>query len=376
MNKIIYILVISYLIYLVVESIFATRFRRNIKHVIHVNGTRGKSSVTRLIYAGLKAGGIRVFCKTTGTLPMIIDTAGKEAIIHRRGAANIKEQIKILKLAAKEKAEVLVIECMAVDPELQYISQNRIVKADIGVITNVRLDHLDVMGETLDEIGNSLCNTIPKNGICFTADKNFFPLLKDRCEKLNCIPRLVLPKGNEPDFDFEENISIAIEVCKQLGVDENIALGGMIKYQRDPYTTDIYELENGAIFIGGFSINDPISIKIVYNRVITKLQKTDYRLILLITNRLDRGYRTNQHKELALELMPDKIWIMGGNRRVMARDLIKKLPSASINVFNSVEDLPLDSLKKDEIVFAFGNIADLGMDIMDRVKKEGVLYVV
>jgi len=376
MNKIIYILVISYLIYLVVESIFATRFRRNIKHVIHVNGTRGKSSVTRLIYAGLKAGGIRVFCKTTGTLPMIIDTAGKEAIIHRKGAANIKEQIKILKLAAKEKAEVLVIECMAVDPELQYISQNRIVKADIGVITNVRLDHLDVMGETLDEIGNSLCNTIPKNGICFTADKNFFPLLKDRCEKLNCIPRLVLPKGNEPGFDFEENISIAIEVCKQLGVDENIALGGMIKYQRDPYATDIYELENGAIFIGGFSINDPMSIKIVYNRVITKLQKTDYRLILLITNRLDRGYRTNQHKELALELMPDKIWIMGGNRRVMARDLIKKLPSASINVFNSVEDLPLNSLKKDEIVFAFGNIADLGMDIMDRVKKEGVLYVV
>ena len=36
---------------------------------IHVNGTRGKSSVTRLIAAGLRAGGKRTFAKTTGTAP-------------------------------------------------------------------------------------------------------------------------------------------------------------------------------------------------------------------------------------------------------------------------------------------------------------------
>ena len=36
---------------------------------IHVNGTRGKSSVTRLIAAGLREGGIRTFAKTTGTAP-------------------------------------------------------------------------------------------------------------------------------------------------------------------------------------------------------------------------------------------------------------------------------------------------------------------
>ena len=34
---------------------------------IHVNGTRGKSSVTRLIAAGLREGGMRTFAKTTGT---------------------------------------------------------------------------------------------------------------------------------------------------------------------------------------------------------------------------------------------------------------------------------------------------------------------
>ena len=37
----------------------------NIPLRINVNGTRGKSSVTRLISAGLRAGGIRTFAKTT-----------------------------------------------------------------------------------------------------------------------------------------------------------------------------------------------------------------------------------------------------------------------------------------------------------------------
>ncbi|SVD58206.1 uncharacterized protein METZ01_LOCUS411060, partial [marine metagenome] len=33
---------------------------------IHVNGSRGKSSVTRLIAAGLRAGGLKALAKTTG----------------------------------------------------------------------------------------------------------------------------------------------------------------------------------------------------------------------------------------------------------------------------------------------------------------------
>lgn len=65
--------------------------------MVHVNGTRGKSTVSRLIEAGLRAGGLRVFCKTTGTDPMTIDVKGREEPIHRRGKANIKEQIAILR---------------------------------------------------------------------------------------------------------------------------------------------------------------------------------------------------------------------------------------------------------------------------------------
>ncbi len=50
---------------------------------IHVNGTRGKSSVTRLIAAGLRAGGIRTCAKTTGTLPRMIMPDGTEYPVFR-----------------------------------------------------------------------------------------------------------------------------------------------------------------------------------------------------------------------------------------------------------------------------------------------------
>ncbi len=67
-------------------------------------GTRGKSSVTRLIAAGLRAGGKKVLAKTTGSAPRLIFEDGSEIPIIRYFGANIKEQLKIIKYAAKRKS--------------------------------------------------------------------------------------------------------------------------------------------------------------------------------------------------------------------------------------------------------------------------------
>ena len=48
------------------------RHERNLERIpvrVHVNGLRGKSSVTRLIADALRAGGRRIFAKTTGRHP-------------------------------------------------------------------------------------------------------------------------------------------------------------------------------------------------------------------------------------------------------------------------------------------------------------------
>ncbi|MFQ5841200.1 MAG: Mur ligase family protein, partial [Thermodesulfobacteriota bacterium] len=113
----------------------------NIPIRIHVNGTRGKSTVTRLIAAGLRGAGIKVLAKTTGTSPREIFEDGSEAEIRRRGRATVREQIRFIAQGARRGAEAIVIESMAVRPEIQWVSEHHIVRSHIGVITNIREDH-------------------------------------------------------------------------------------------------------------------------------------------------------------------------------------------------------------------------------------------
>ena len=59
--------------YFLVEFLVHQRILRRIPVRIHVNGTRGKTSVARLIAAGLRAGGKRVYAKTSGTVAAVTD---------------------------------------------------------------------------------------------------------------------------------------------------------------------------------------------------------------------------------------------------------------------------------------------------------------
>jgi len=59
---------------------------------IHVNGTRGKSSVTRLIAAGLRAGNVKTVAKITGTQPRVVLSDGREAAIIRLQAQTLSSR--------------------------------------------------------------------------------------------------------------------------------------------------------------------------------------------------------------------------------------------------------------------------------------------
>ena len=89
------ILAMLLLLRLVWEAVRARRDRKALRHVIYVNGTRGKSTVTRMIAAGLTAGGQRVLCKTTGTLPIAIHPDGRQELIERKALTMLCYALKI-----------------------------------------------------------------------------------------------------------------------------------------------------------------------------------------------------------------------------------------------------------------------------------------
>jgi len=67
-SLIIFILFSSYIIYSIrSHRNHKARMFEEFEHRIHVNGIRGKSSVTRLIAAALREGKVKTLGKTTGT---------------------------------------------------------------------------------------------------------------------------------------------------------------------------------------------------------------------------------------------------------------------------------------------------------------------
>src|SRR6266852_281336 len=117
-------------------GVAAWRHRRHLRAVpvrIHVAGTRGKSTTARLIAAGLRAGGRRVVAKTTGAQPRLILPDGSEAAWRRRGPPSVREQTRFFAHAARLGADAVVVECMAIRPEMVAVCEDHLIRATAAV---------------------------------------------------------------------------------------------------------------------------------------------------------------------------------------------------------------------------------------------------
>ena len=354
---------VLYIFYVIIERLLIKYYRKKIPLIIHVNGIRGKSTTTRLIDAGLRNCGYKVFSKTTGTIPTIINSNNQDIAIKRLGKANIREQIKTLRKAAKENVDVLVIECMAVNPELQKICEEKILTANISIITNVRMDHIKDMGNTLEELALALANTTPNKGTLIVNESEFTNLFIKEANKKNSNLVVAKPYNGIEDLDtFKDNIAIALEVSRQLKLDENKFFEGMKLYHKDVGAYCEYKKDN-TIFLNGFSINDSDSIKIAYQKILTKYNKDD--ITILLNSRRDRPTRVEQHLELLNTLECKKIILMGSATNFLCNK-IKKTINIDVEMYKNI-----DTLQKEKIIFAIGNIGGDGMKIVDYYKREG-----
>jgi poly-gamma-glutamate synthase PgsB/CapB len=360
----------------IIEYLLHNRALKSVPVRIHVNGSRGKSSVTRLIAAGIRSSGKRVVAKTTGSAPRIIYEDGTEVPIPRRGKPNIKEMVNFFRIVKRRKAEVAVVECMAILPELQKVTEQTIVKSTIGVCTNVRPDHIGEMGDTLGEIAESLSLTVPRNGIFFTQETRFLEVFRKKAKQLSteCNPIEFSEPSDEEMKDFpylehKENVALALGVCEYLGIDRSVALKGMHHAEPDIGVLRIHKIEEeGKIieFLNAFSANDPESLTLIWNRVRRRHEKK----IILINTRRDRIIRSKQLGELVAKQIQAASFIVTGSfvkafinstiKAGLPREKIINLEGASIEkIYRTV----LDLTKEKSLVFAMGNFVNFGWEI-------------
>ena len=350
----------------------------NIPIRIHVNGIRGKSSVVRLIAAGLREGGLRTFAKTTGTIPRIISDKGKDIGLHRLRSASIGEQIRLIRYFAKKSIDALVIECMAVNPQYQWISEHRIVRSTLGVITNVRRDHLDEMGTTTNQIAHSIGNTIAFNSQVITSEDKHFDVFEkialSRNSKIKSSSSLKVSKSyleKFPYLEHPENIKLALNVCQELGIKKETALKGMLKTTPDPGALLIWDIINKNKknqFVSGFAANDPDSTLKVWNLI---KENNNNKKCIFLNTRDDRRYRTIQLINLIYkEIKPSLLIVRGDNINSLLSKYDNKIKLKTFSMQSSQDDVVDYIINLDKyLVVGIGNMVGWGGVFLNKLKK-------
>lgn len=354
-----------------------------------VNGIRGKSSITRLTAGALRGGDVRTVAKTTGTAArFIFPDASEEPVYRKFGIANVIEQVGIVRRAAAEEPRALVMECMAVMPALQEINQEKLIRSTIGVLCNVREDHLEEMGPTLDDVARSLSRSMPVGGVCITAEVDRFSVLQEEADRRSCRlvyadPESVSDEEMDPFtwFTFKENVAIALAVAAECGVSRTDALRGMYTAPPDPgvLTVDTYRVEDKTLHLANvFAANDP-------NSTLMNVQQLRDRgalageLFVLINCRPDRVERNGQMGAIVGDLEADKLFVIGSPSKSALDAVPRSWQGASFDLGGlgrTAEDIFRTLVREIDVeasVVAIGNIHGQGELLLEHLEHLGAL---
>lgn len=359
---------------------------RRIRTRVLVNGIRGKSSITRLCAGALRGGDLVTVAKTTGTAARFIHPDGSEEPVYRKyDIANIVEQIGIVRRAAAYRPDVLVMECMAVMPDLQAINQSMLIRSTIGVLCNVREDHLTEMGPTLDDVARSLSRSMPVGGVCVTAERDRLDILRQEAADRRCQLVVVDPDSVSDEemagfgwMTFKDNVAIALAVARLLGVGRAAALAGMWAAAPDPGALSVehYDIRGTRISVANvFAANDPESTLLNVDRLLAT--GAIYRPLQVVINcRPDRLERNAQMGTLVARLDPERVILIGEPTRSALAAVAAPLHSRVVDLGGrqKPDDLLGDILagvRGETSLVLIGNIHGQGELLLDRLRASG-----
>ncbi len=328
------------------ERVTYNQTLNNLKLRIFVNGIRGKSTVTRLITGVLREAGIQTLGKTTGSAAMVILPDGRDIPIDRKSSATIMELFNTAKRYVKANTEAIVFETMALFPANQIASQELLVKGNINVITNVREDHQDVMGESLEEIADTMSLTIPHNGILITAEDR--PHLRERLKHnaeargsrlVYADPSMVTDRdlAGFTYLSFRENIAIGLAVAEILGIPRMTAMRGMWNARPDIGVVNIQRTHwkgKEIIWIPLFAVNDREST-IISIEALKPYYRPDATTIGILNNRYDRADRAMRFATIAAKDLVDiNYWFTFGGYESQVSERMLELGVSRERIIN------------------------------------------
>ena len=256
----------------------------------------------------MRASGVRVLAKTTGSKPVLIFPDGSEREIVRTGPASVREQVRLVTLAAESGAEVLVAEMMSIGAECLAAESRRILRPGTLAVTNVRLDHTDEMGREKAAIARTIASAVPERADIFIPEEEVDPAFAEAAartgSKLTAVNRGLASDGpgaglRPPFGEFEPNWRLATAVLESLGVGLRTIERGFAAAAPDPGNLRVWRGAFGdpprpAVCASLFAANEPESSAAALLKVKEVVPFGGRPIVGLLSLREDRGDRTLQ----------------------------------------------------------------------------------
>lgn len=383
--------------YLLVERFLLERARERIPLRVAVGGTRGKTSVTRMLASVLRESGRVVVAKTTGSEAAVILPDGSERRLRRRGPPSILEQRRLVHEAARAGAEVLVAEIMSVHQEMHEVEAQRLLHPHQVVMTNFRVDHASAHGETPEDVGSVLASDVPPGATVFVPEvervSTFDRLVSDLGGRIEPVPPGFSsppglpgpPKGPESELGFPSNSDLVFAVARKLGIDDETIIRGIGRSRGDVGSLSVWRYpsprpEEAWFVVNAFGANDPESTLWALEKVRASLELPSVPCLGVLALRKDRGDRSIQWANaLRAGAMSDfaRILVCGFHAKAF-RFRVRESPVGGRVEPLSVHDpdgvmraIAHHSGEGDQVVFGFGNIGGLGKALVDHWRKVG-----
>lgn len=331
---------------------------------ILVNGTRGKTSVTRLIAAALNEAGLLTYAKTTGSDAKWVLPDGTQTNYRGHRMPNIIEQVPFVRIAKQGHAQAIVVECMALHPENQQMMAEKLVCPHYTVITNAYVDHIDEIGKSKEETVRTLALSVWTKGIAVTGDRSFS---KAVARVLYPDDQVSMPSQDAFSFPiFEDNLRLVHAITQAIGIPWDIAVRGALKTQPDIGMCGPFE-SGACLVINAFAANDPHS----FEGIQANMPRRSGPLYLMYNHRIDRGYRLKAFipSIISLQGRCAGLVVIGENKGNIARYLSRK---AHIPAFapNSAHKWLETLEEKETTVLCFGNIKGEGQELIEILLRE------
>ncbi|MCK5146416.1 hypothetical protein KAR48_06640 [bacterium] len=337
---------------------------------ITVTGTRGKSSVVRMLTSVLRASGARTLGKVTGTEPCYILPNGQDEVISRNRLASIIEQIRTVRRGVKENCVYLVSEIMSIHPENHLIESQRLLRPHHVIITNSQPDHLDAQQ---DSVADVLALDVVECSNVWLHENEESQIFKQIALKKNATLHEV-PYDNSGFQQCHMNLVSAL--ARHLSISETHIDTGIHDAIQERTPINIWEiisLQKRVHVVDAFSANEPASTW----KIVDQLK--DYpeikgRLIGILNLRWDRGDRTAQWiKALKINNPFKFLYVTGGHKLAFCKKIecaisvnSKTADKIWAEIYNNTND--------GDCIVGLANWAGSGAKLIDIWKKNGHHY--